>query len=200
MAKCSRCGKPVSFLSSMCDDCKKAVKDEQKAEQERLEREKAQKAQQVREAYRSYRTELILTRVQSLQQKLASGGKVYLYEDIYLAVDSKVVDETVAQEFSIGSLRQLGLDGWDIVAVIPRTLGVALTNVSLGSSSGQTWGAGVGGNVVGVHIVVRKEVSTQSRDISADFLKDYIERNLFDFLTEGEVQVLHRLLQQQTVK
>ena len=103
-----------------------------------------------------------------------------LYEDIYLPVDSQIVDEAINKDFSIGSLRRMGFDGWDVVAVIPRTFGIALTNTSFGSSSGETWGAGVGGNVVGVYIVLKKEVSAQ-HNVSDEFLDEYVTRNLEDF-------------------
>ncbi|MDQ1328359.1 MAG: hypothetical protein QG641_1644 [Candidatus Poribacteria bacterium] len=193
MAKCSRCGKSVGFFSNMCDDCKQAVIVEQKAERERLERDNEKRTQMKLEEYQACKDDIISARIQLLRQRIECGEKVFLYESMYLPVDSKVVNETITEEFSIGSLRRLGFDGWDIVAVIPRTLGVALTNESYGSSSGTTWGAGLGGNVVGVHIVIKKELLSQS-NISDDFLAEYFDRNLFDFVTEEETRTLRRLL------
>ena len=195
MAKCSRCGKSVGLFAILCDDCKKAIEAEQKAAEERLKTDKAEKAQQAREQHRVQRNDLVSSRVQLLKQKIASGEKVVLYESVYLPVDSKVADEIITENFSISSLRKLGFDGWDIVAVVPRTLGVALTNVSYGASAGRTWGAGLGGNVVGVHIVVKKEISSQN-NVSDEEFWEYFDRNLTDFLTKEEFEILLRLLKQ----
>ena len=192
MAKCSRCGKPVGLISKICDECKQAIAIEQRLERERLYEEKVQRDQQQLEEYKAYMDYIISSKIQALKQRIESGEKTFLYDNIYLPVDSKVVNETIAEEFSLGSLRILGLDGWDIIAVIPKTLGVALINESYGSSSGSTWGAGLGGNVVGVHIIIRKEFSLHS-NVSDDFLLDYIERNLLDFATEKEIQKLDDL-------
>lgn len=95
-----------------------------------------------------------------------------------------MVDEPMNKDFSIGSLRVMGLEGWDVVAIIPRTIGIALTNTSFGSSSGETWGAGVGGNVAGVHVIIKKEVSAQN-NVSDEYLKEYVVRNLDDLLPES---------------
>lgn len=199
MAKCAYCGKSASLFSTMCNECKneckKAARDEQIAEQERINCEIEQKSQQAREAYQSRRSEMLSTAVQSLQQQLANGENMYFFESIYLPVDSKVVNDDMAEEFSLGALKQLGINGWKVVAVIPRTVGVALMNETYGSSAGRTWGAGVGGNVVGVHIVVGKEITANNTQISAEFLTEYIDRNLFDFITEDDVRTLTEMLE-----
>jgi hypothetical protein len=187
MAKCTRCGKNAGFLSNIlgkgiCDDCSQAIIIEQKAEQSRRFDE-----------YNAYKSDIISANVLLLQQKIESGEKGFIYESIYLPVDSTVMKETITEEFSIGPLRRLGFEGWDIVAVIPKTLGVALTNSAWGSTSGDTWGAGLGGNVVGVHIVIKKELSVHS-NISVGFLTEYVERNLFDLITEEESKALRKLL------
>jgi hypothetical protein len=45
--------------------------------------------------------------------------------------------------------------------VIPRTIGIGLTNVSYGTSGGgETWGAGIGGNVAGAYVLLAKEVDS----------------------------------------
>jgi hypothetical protein len=159
----------------------------QEAKQERLLREKA------KQDYDQCRNEIVSRKVLAIKQKLGQGEKVLFYNKVYLPVDSKVVDEIVAKDFDIGILRRLGLSGWDVVAVVPGTLGIALTNVSFGSSSGQTWGAGVGGNVVGVHIVLRKEISTETTPKSDETLTKYINTDLFNFLSEEEAETLKDL-------
>lgn len=92
--------------------------------------------------------------VEKAQLQMKSGNNPNLFRWIYLQVDSEVEGDTLGQ-FDITELQAAGLDGWDVVAVIPRTLGLGLKNIS---TSGNSWGAGVGGNVMGVYIILSKEL------------------------------------------
>ena len=83
--------------------------------------------------------------------------------------------------FDIGFLRHMGMNGWEIVGVIPRTIGVVTENSSFGSTIGTTWGGGSGGNVAGVHILLRKEVKLNQMD---DSLDDELGRYLSVYLPE----------------
>lgn len=96
--------------------------------------------------------------IEKAQAQIDSGNFPNLYRWIYLQVDSEI-DEDVVGEFDIAELQLAGLEGWDIVAVIPKTVGVALKNYSTGSTVGSSWGGGMGGNVVGVYLLLRKEVT-----------------------------------------
>ena len=62
--------------------------------------------------------------------------------------------------WDVSPLQVHGLMGWQVLGVIPRTVGIGLTNVSYGSSSGETWGAGVGGNVCGAYVLLGKQISS----------------------------------------
>jgi hypothetical protein len=183
MAKCSRCGTSLGLLSfaEVCEECQTHLQ----AEQQLRAAEETENARLAREQYEAQRAEVALVKVQDMRLRIDNGERVILYETIYLPVDSQIVDEIPNKNFSIAALRRNGFYGWDIVAIIPRTFGIALTNTSFGSSSGETWGAGVGGNVVGVHVVIKKEVSAQS-NVSDDFLQEYVIRNLDDFLEESD--------------
>lgn len=86
--------------------------------------------------------------------QIKSGNNPNLFRWIYVQVDSLVTDNPIGT-FDITELQAAGLEGWDVVAVIPKTLGVGLTNIS---TSGNSWGAGVGGNVMGVYIILSKEL------------------------------------------
>lgn len=114
--------------------------------------------QRAEEELKLSRQKLLRSKADDIWRRVESGQKAYLYEDVYLPVDSIINENPVCSFFDISILRTFGLDGWDVVAVIPRTIGVGLTNVSVGSATGHTWGGGIGGNVVGVHIVLRKEI------------------------------------------
>lgn len=96
--------------------------------------------------------------------RLKAGERVFLYQKLYLPVDSHINDETIGGRFSIESLRALGPEGWEVVATVPRTLGLRLENYSVGLSTGRTWGGGLGGNVVGVYLILRKELTVRGAE------------------------------------
>jgi len=87
-------------------------------------------------------------------KQMASGNNPNLFRWIYIEVDSVMGDEVLGT-FDLTDLQDAGLDGWDVVAVIPKTIGITLTNLS---TQGNTWGGGVGGNVAGVYVILSKEV------------------------------------------
>lgn len=105
-----------------------------------------------------------------LNSTVSAGRTAFLYRSVYVEVDS-VVNKDVTGEFDITQLQVLGLDGWEIVAVIPRTLGVAIQNLSLTEG----WGAGMGGNVAGVHVLLRLTVDGTNVEEARAELEDVID-------------------------
>ena len=191
MPDCKKCGISLGFFSvdTYCKNCNTVIQEEKK--RQRLEKnEKLKKAQ---EEYDSFKSKLVSPKVQDFKGKLENGEKVYLYESIYVPVDSVVSESKLVDEFSIGPLRRLGLAGWQVVGIVPKTVGIGLTNMSVGSEFGDTWGAGIGGNVMGVHILLKMEASINN--ISDDFLLDYVTKNIDDLLTPDEAQLLEEILQ-----
>jgi hypothetical protein len=132
----------------------------------------------------------VASKAADCRERIRAGEKVFLYEQLYVPVDSTVAEEKVTDSFSIGELKSLGYHGWKIVAVIPRTYGLALKNTG---TTGTTWGAGLGGNVIGVYVVMAKELSSNN-DISDEDLCGYFVRNLNDVLTREEDEILATLL------
>jgi hypothetical protein len=135
-----------------------------------------QAERQRREREELERKNLALATAKGLKRRIAAGDAVYLHESIYLPVDSRVVDEEVCRRFSIEPLSRLGIEGWEVVGIVPRTVGVGLTNRSVGSTMGESWGAGVGGNVVGVHVLLRLKATPSN--CSDRMLFDYAMRHL----------------------
>jgi hypothetical protein len=56
--------------------------------------------------------------------------------------------------------QMLATHGWELVSVIPRTAGNALTN-SYGDG-GSAWGAGLGGLVIGATVLIRLAVTAEA--------------------------------------
>lgn len=89
------------------------------------------------------------------EKLIAGGNQPNLFRWLYVQVDS-LIDNDAFDSFDISDLQASGLDGWDVVAVIPKTFGERLTNLS---TSGNTWGGGLGGIVLGAYLILKKTVS-----------------------------------------
>ena len=60
-----------------------------------------------------------------------------------------------------------------MVAAIPKTLGLGLSNSSFGSTFGTTWGGGMGGNVLGVYLLLSLTVTSATLEDLRDVLTEY---------------------------
>ncbi|WKZ48133.1 MAG: hypothetical protein QY306_02045 [Anaerolineales bacterium] len=151
MNRCSQCGK-VTLQGTLCEDCRN-----------RLEKQEVNAI------------------VDKLKQRLQAGQTIYLYQTIYLSVDSVLMEQKIGDDFDISKIRKLGLEGWEVTQSIPKTLGVGLSNHAVGFSGGQSWGGGVGGNVVGVYIILKK-VLRNIDDLSYwRNLESYIQSHFSEF-------------------
>jgi hypothetical protein len=120
-----------------------------------------------------------------LRARLESGKPVFLFDSVYVPVDSKLLDDEFASEFDVSILRKLGLLGWEIVQAVPRTKGIGLENIGTDTLFGSKWAGGVGGNVMGVHIIIKKTVSASDlTDDPADEVGNFIRNHLEDFWGE----------------
>jgi hypothetical protein len=78
------------------------------------------------------------------------------------------MERPINERFDIDQLQELGVRGWEIVAVVPRTVGIGLRNVLLGSADGENWGGGIGGNVMGVYVLLKLEITANDNRLSDD--------------------------------
>jgi hypothetical protein len=120
-----------------------------------------------------------------LRTRLESGKFAFLYDSVFVPVDSQILDEEFASEFDVSILRKLGLLGWEIIQAVPRTKGIGLENIGTDTLFGSKWAGGVGGNVMGVHIIIKRTVSASDlTDDPADEVGKFIRNHLSEFLTE----------------
>jgi len=154
VAHCARCGKKQSIFSSRasgyCGECEGVVKaevaeqKEKQAKEERLRHE-----EDVRQKLERLKT--------GVRQQLEKGGRAYLYETRFIPVDSIEDSVPLSNAFAITHLQAMGLSGWEIVGVVPRTSARTLQNKDLGSGL-FTYAGGIGGTVDGVYILLKKEI------------------------------------------
>jgi len=120
-----------------------------------------------------------------LRARLESGKAAFLYDSVFVAVDSQILDEEFASEFDVSILRKLGLMGWEIIQAVPRTKGIGLENIGTDTLFGSKWAGGIGGNVMGVHIIIKKTLSASDlTDDPADEVGKFIRNHLEEFLAE----------------
>jgi hypothetical protein len=120
----------------------------------------------------------------SLRKRLHANKPVFLYDSVFVSVDSVLDDEELAEDFDLTLIRKLGLLGWDIVQAVPKTIGIGLKNMNTTGLGGEEWGGGIGGNVVGVHIIIRKTISFS--DLADDSTKDEIGQFILSHLDNFE--------------
>ena len=184
MAKCLSCGEKAGFGYDECPSCyEKRVKvaeaeAEQKAQEAEAEAE--QKAQEDAAQFEQMVAQKVNAWEASAKLKLARGEKVTLYKSIYVTVDS-ISNGQAINVFNFAPVVKAGLEGWVVQGVIPKTSGFGLKNVSYGASSGETWGAGIGGLVVAVYVILSKEIKSleyPENVISRRVAEDLIRRGI----------------------
>ena len=58
-------------------------------------------------------------RVESAKKRLGQGGKVFRYKMVYLAASSLMGDDPLGRGFEIPALGDHGLEGWEVVNMLP---------------------------------------------------------------------------------
>ena len=170
MAACRNCGRSAGLLSNLCSDCRRELAAREQSQKEETARQ-ADEATHRQLAER--RREYIDAHRDLIRSTLEEGRTAYLYRATYVPVDS-IVDSEVTGTFDIADLRVLGMSGWEIVAVIPKTIGVGLTNKSYGSTSGETWGAGLGGNVLGAYVLLRYAIAPDALTSATPLIDEFL--------------------------
>lgn len=73
----------------------------------------------LRRAVESERASEQRARLQSAKKRLGQGGKVYCYKMVYLAAGALMGDDPLGKGFAIPALDHLGLEGWEVVNMLP---------------------------------------------------------------------------------
>ncbi len=183
MAKCER-GHDL-IRPGTCYECGKGASspdlDEKWRQKQQYVDEKSRRKHELQQEKERSKREVFQTRINDIKQfminRLSSGKAVSLHCTRYLPVDSILLEEPqFSQNFSVDPLVLLGLNGWEVVGTVPKTLGIGLKNteISMGSTigGGTTWGAGIGGNVIGIYVVLRKALTVES--VEDDDVTDWI--------------------------
>ena len=111
----------------------------------------------VPKAESSDRSKLIFERKRDCKTKEEREIPVYEFKKIYIPVDSVHEGEKLVESFDISTLQNLGKSSWDIAAVVPRTISQKFFNErETAVSNNHAYTAACGGNIMGVHIILRR--------------------------------------------
>ena len=178
MGACKSCGRPAGLGKGECSDCAAIRVQTEKAAGEALEAAEAASREAERRAQ-------IQERVDIIESTVALGREAYLLESFYLPVNSVVNDLVYSHSFEVDPVRAYLLRGWEPCGVVPRTKGEGLQNVTKALMSDTTWGGGMGGNVTGVHLLLRYKIEPGTLEASRGTMLDHFERTIQPSATEG---------------
>lgn len=158
MAACGICGNKAGLLKDTCADCEARLQEEREAEnQARREAEQ--------EAWEAEVQEKLDEWVDKTTAALKAGETIYLYQSVFVSIDSSTEADGILADFNLMALQSSGLMGWKVLGVLPKTLGTALKNTQTGQFGTTTlYAGGMGGNVVGAYVILSKEVSKLNGD------------------------------------
>jgi len=163
MAACEVCGTKAGMGKKICERCDSAQREQAKKERHLQETAAAnERAEQIRikeEARKKRYEDFIASRFAEIEALLSQGITPFIYDTIVISTQSTMNGQRLGEAPDLAQLRQYGWAGWEIVGTVPSTHGEALKNVSYGASSGETWGAGIGGIVVGAYLLMRLPIT-----------------------------------------
>jgi hypothetical protein len=74
----------------------------------------------IRDEYDATRLRQHRDRVEAARKRLGRGGPVFRYKMIYLASGEILSEDETPEGFEVPALDELGLQGWEVVNMIPR--------------------------------------------------------------------------------
>jgi len=173
MGNCLTCGQKAGRGKDLCDNCVSLARErkarEVAAEQARLQEEQARQQavqeEQARQAevqrqqqYERY----IAERLAGLRTLHSRGITPYLYRVLLMDAQSQMNDQKVGSPPDTSELQQFGWLGWEAVGVIPTTYGQGLENTDITAGWTKSWGAGIGGLVVGAYVLMRLPITAEA--------------------------------------
>lgn len=122
------------------------------------------------------RSRVINSELGKIKSRLKQGRPVFLQNSIYVTINSVVEaggGVTEFNPFDDSRVAQAGIDGWRVVGVAPRTKGSALQNYE---GFAKAWAGGIGGNVVGVYVMMEFELTEGNLQDSMSIVEQVLER------------------------
>ena len=114
----------------------------------------------------------IQRQVEAIIQRANQSPPIFLYKTIQVGVDSIFagVKNTIT-DFTIGPVQSAGLNGWQVVGVVPQTVAVT-------SNQGFNSFVSNGGNVLAVYLLMQLTLTKENAALLHREIEDYVKRDL----------------------
>jgi hypothetical protein len=87
-------------------------------------------------------------RIEQAKLRLQQNKKVFAYKVVYVASGDILLEDPLGEGFSIDELEQVGLEGWEVVNIIPRYK--------------KLLALGLDDHIAGAYFFLKREVSSQT--------------------------------------
>lgn len=114
----------------------------------------------------------IQRQVEAIIQRANQSPPIFLYKTIQVGVDSIFAGvKNAFTNFAIGPVQSAGLNGWQVVGVVPQTIAVT-------SNQGFNNFVSNGGNVIAVYLLMQLALTKENAALLHREIEDYVKRDL----------------------
>jgi hypothetical protein len=114
----------------------------------------------------------IQRQVEAIIQRANQAPPIFLYKTIQVGVDSVLAGvQNTFTSLTIGSTQLAGLNGWQVVGVIPKTLAIT-------SNQGFNNFVSNGGNVIAVYLLMQLTLTKENASLLRGEIEDYVKSDL----------------------
>jgi len=114
----------------------------------------------------------IQRQVEAIIQRANQAPPIFLYKTIQVGVDSVLAGvKNVFTNFAINPVQLAGLNGWQVVGVVPQTIAVT-------SNQGFNSFVSNGGNVLAVYLLMQLTLTKENATLLRGEIEDYVKSDL----------------------
>jgi hypothetical protein len=114
----------------------------------------------------------IQRQVEAIIQRANQSPPIFLYKTIQVGVDSIFAGvKNTFTNFAIGPVQLAGLNGWQVVGVVPQTVAVT-------SNQGFNNFVSNGGNVLAVYLLMQLTLTKENAALLRPEIEDYVKSDL----------------------
>ena len=114
----------------------------------------------------------IQRQVEAIIQRANQAPPIFLYKTIQVGVDSVLAGiQNTFTSLTIGTTQLAGLNGWQVVGVVPKTLAVT-------SNQGFNNFVSNGGNVIAVYLLMQLTLTKENASLLRREIEDYVKSDL----------------------
>jgi hypothetical protein len=114
----------------------------------------------------------IQRQVEAIIQRANQAPPIFLYKTIQVGVDSVLAGvQNTFTKFAINPVQLAGLNGWQVVGVVPQTLAIT-------SNQGFNSFVSNGGNVIAVYLLMQLTLTKENASLLRGEIEDYVKSDL----------------------